>query len=189
MPTTKPLLRFPWFLPVDSVAWSSVTKNMKETKIQWCHSTVNPVMGCKGCELWPGLSHLLTTIEQGIGKESCINSQQIPTFLRQVLADRKMSDIYRDREAISVTLARSLKAGPGAKTLIADIIRSQAKCYAGLLGTMRSCHPGHAKCFEEPQQFPGRVAEAASWAQPQPKENQSKPWLIGMPRLIFISDN
>ena len=26
---------------------------MKSTKIQWCDSTVNPVMGCDGCELWP----------------------------------------------------------------------------------------------------------------------------------------
>ena len=24
----------------------------KTTAIQWCHSTVNPVMGCDGCELW-----------------------------------------------------------------------------------------------------------------------------------------
>lgn len=161
---------------------------MKETKIQWCHSTVNPVMGCKGCELWPGLSYLLTSIEQGIGKGRCINSQQIPTVLRQVLADRKLSEIYRDREAISASLAHSLKAGPPTEKLIADIIRSQAKCYAGLLGTMRWSHKGHAKCFEEPQQFAGRVAQAASWGEPQTRENQAKPWLNGMPRLIFISD-
>ena len=25
---------------------------MKNTNIQWCHSTINPVMGCDGCELW-----------------------------------------------------------------------------------------------------------------------------------------
>ena len=30
-----------------------------QTKIQWCDSTVNPVMGCDGCELW------------GSGRESC----------------------------------------------------------------------------------------------------------------------
>ena len=23
-----------------------------KTKIQWCDSTVNPTMGCDGCELW-----------------------------------------------------------------------------------------------------------------------------------------
>lgn len=23
-----------------------------ETKIEWCDSTINPVMGCSGCELW-----------------------------------------------------------------------------------------------------------------------------------------
>jgi protein gp37 len=99
-----------------------------------------------------------------------------------------MSEIYRDREAISASLAHSLKAGPATEKLIAEVIRSQAKCYAGLLGTMRSSHNGHAKCFEEPQQFPGRMEKTASWAQPQLSENQSNPWLIGMPRLIFISD-
>ncbi len=27
----------------------------KETPIQWCDSTVNPAIGCDGCELWgPG---------------------------------------------------------------------------------------------------------------------------------------
>jgi len=26
---------------------------MKETGIQWTDSTINPVMGCQGCELWP----------------------------------------------------------------------------------------------------------------------------------------
>ena len=26
---------------------------MKNTTIQWADSTVNPVMGCNGCELWP----------------------------------------------------------------------------------------------------------------------------------------
>ena len=23
-----------------------------KTKIQWCDSTVNPTMGCDGCEIW-----------------------------------------------------------------------------------------------------------------------------------------
>jgi hypothetical protein len=26
---------------------------MKDSPIQWCDHTVNPVMGCDGCELWP----------------------------------------------------------------------------------------------------------------------------------------
>jgi len=24
----------------------------KKTTIQWCDSTINPTMGCDGCELW-----------------------------------------------------------------------------------------------------------------------------------------
>ena len=26
---------------------------MKNTPIQWCDATINPAMGCDGCELWP----------------------------------------------------------------------------------------------------------------------------------------
>ena len=30
-----------------------------KTKIQWCDSTVNPTMGCDGCELWGAASVVL----------------------------------------------------------------------------------------------------------------------------------
>ena len=36
---------------------------MKKTNIQWCHSTVNPVMGCDGCELWPGKAQVVAGIQ------------------------------------------------------------------------------------------------------------------------------
>lgn len=73
-------------------------------------------------------------------------------------------------------------------TVVIDVIRSKAKCYAGLLGTMRRWHSGHAKQFEKPKIFPDRMAEAAAWSPPTAREIATKPWLAGLPRLIFISD-
>ena len=91
-----------------------------KTKIQWCDSTVNPTMGCEGCELW----------------------------------------------------------SPGRKT-----------CYAGTLHVrFGGVTPGYAPTFEQVTQFPGRMAQAASWSDLTGKPRQDKPWLKGLPRLIFVSD-
>lgn len=34
-----------------------------DASIQWCHSTVNPAMGCSGCELWPGPAQVAAAIQ------------------------------------------------------------------------------------------------------------------------------
>lgn len=91
-----------------------------KTKIQWCDSTVNPTMGCDGCELWS--------------------------------ADRKT-------------------------------------CYAGSLHVrFGKNNPGYASTFEDVTQYPGRMAEAAQWSDLTGKHRRDKPWLNGLPRLIFVSD-
>lgn len=92
----------------------------RDTKIQWCDSTVNPVMGCDGCELWSG---------------------------------------------------------------------SRRTCYAGVLHGRYGKNPGYADSFDVPEEFPGRMADAAKWkALGRFSERPAKPWLNGMPRLIFVSD-
>lgn len=93
----------------------------KKTDIQWCDSTVNPTMGCDGCELW------------------------------------------------------NPKTG----------VR---KCYAGMLHTRWPNHPGFAKDFLVPEEFPGRMKEAAEWPDLNGKERAENPWLNGLPRLIFVGD-
>jgi protein gp37 len=90
------------------------------TKIQWCDSTVNPTMGCDGCEIW--------------------NSK----------------------------------------------IRT---CYAGTSHTrFGGVTPGYAPSFTEVTLFPGRMVEAARWSDLSGKPHKDKPWLDGLPRLIFVSD-
>jgi protein gp37 len=61
-------------------------------------------------------------------------------------------------------------------------------CYAGQLHAMRGGQPGYAPTFEQVTLFPGRMAEAARWPDLTGKARPEKPWLNGMPRLIFVSD-
>jgi len=91
----------------------------KTTKIQWCDSTVNPVMGCEGCELWTATT----------------------------------------------------KA-----------------CYAGNLHRLRRNHKGFASQFEVPETFPGRMHDASKANDLAETDRTEKPWLDGLPRLIFVSD-
>lgn len=92
----------------------------QKTEIQWCDSTVNPTMGCDGCELWSS---------------------------------------------------------------------TRRTCYAGILHTRFGGHtPGYAPSFEQVTEFPGRMVQAAAWSDLRGKERTTKPWLNGLPRLIFVSD-
>ncbi|WDI43706.1 DUF5131 family protein [Bremerella sp. P1] len=91
----------------------------QSTAIQWCDSTVNPVMGCAGCELWT---------------------------------------------------------------------KSRKTCYAGALHKRLSKNPGFSPEFLRPKLFPGRLKKAAAWSDLTGRERATKPWLNGLPRLIFVSD-
>ncbi len=35
-----------------------------QTQIQWCHTTVNPIMGCGGCELFPKPDIIMLEIDR-----------------------------------------------------------------------------------------------------------------------------
>ena len=55
---------------------------MKNTNIQWADSTVNPVMGCDGCELWPTPATLRREIVRALsrsGIQICTDSLERET--------------------------------------------------------------------------------------------------------------
>ena len=62
-------------------------------------------------------------------------------------------------------------------------------CYAGILH-MRfgGVTKGYAPTFEDVTEFPGRMADAARWKDLSGQKRPDKPWLNGLPRLIFVSD-
>jgi len=148
-------------------------------------------MGCPGCELWPPtskvVSELVAVLETIV---PAISPIQIKNTVADVVGDGGLSEIYSCRDEIASELAKEfhLESNDSKHSVLVDVIRSLAKCYAGQLGTMRGGHKGYADQFEVPKLYPGRMAEAARWGAPTAKEIQTKHWLTGLRRLIFVSD-
>lgn len=88
----------------------------EKTKIEWCDSTCNLMMGCDGCELFPD------------------------------------------------------------------------HCYAARLVNRHAGQAGWPKKFTKPQLFLERMDEALRWKDLAGVDRPHKPWLNGMPRLIFLND-
>jgi len=62
-------------------------------------------------------------------------------------------------------------------------------CYAGVLHRrFGGTSSGYAPEFEQVTLFPGRMRRASQWSNLTGRKRQDKPWLDGMPRLIFVSD-
>jgi protein gp37 len=62
------------------------------------------------------------------------------------------------------------------------------KCYAGKLTQLRAGQKGYPPAFERPAIFPARLAEAERWPNLRGTVRPDKPWLNGLPRLIFLDD-
>lgn len=145
-------------------------------------------MGCDGCELWPGQAQVVAGIQDEIELASGLSGEPLRSVIRRAVDDRRMSDIYGDRESVANEIGAAFNLSDPIRQRVVDVVRQKAKCYAGLLGTFRAGHKGYADKFESPKLYPGRLAEAADWGPPAKKEIVDKPWLAGLPRLIFISD-
>jgi protein gp37 len=62
-------------------------------------------------------------------------------------------------------------------------------CYAGVLHLRYGKNnKGFASTFEDVTHYPGRMEKAARWSDLTGTNRPDKPWLNGMPRLIFVSD-
>jgi len=63
------------------------------------------------------------------------------------------------------------------------------KCYAGWLHVrFGGVTKGYSPTFGQLTLWPGRMAEAAGWPDLTGTRRKDKPWLDGLPRLIFVSD-
>ena len=82
---------------------------MINTKIQWCHSTVNPVMGCDGCELWPTPTAIRSALLPELLPMTSMPKEAVQKQLAEVFDDRTTSEVYRDREEIAEQLTKRLK--------------------------------------------------------------------------------
>jgi hypothetical protein len=63
---------------------------MKTTKIQWCHSTVNPVMGCDGCELWKSAAAIRAVLLALLLRFTSLSGPLVRHALAQVFGDPRV---------------------------------------------------------------------------------------------------
>ena len=61
-------------------------------------------------------------------------------------------------------------------------------CYAGVLTRKYEGKPGWPRLFEQATIFPERLPKALRWKDLRGLARPSKPWLDGLPRLIFLND-
>lgn len=61
-------------------------------------------------------------------------------------------------------------------------------CYAKAWCDRWAGRKGYPQRFEQPELFPGRIEEALAWSDLTGTDRPDKPWLNGMPRVIFLCD-
>jgi len=167
----------------------------RNTSIQWCHDTVNPVMGCDGCELYPTSG----TIRQKLADILCKNGR-MNDALRDVIAMLTRNGpqaVRRDIAQIADGLARAAvpsgaphEVAELASQLSSEVIKLYV-CYAGTLHRFVNANgraKGYAYPFENPTTFPGRMMVATRGPEPTQSDIATKPWLHAFKKLIFISD-
>lgn len=183
---------------------------MLDTKIQWCHSTINPVMGCGGCELFPSPAEILSAIDHKLSACGNWRTGQSRTLFRELIVEaygQILAPLPGHSKSISTTNIWHLRE-PFVEAVRADYGRDAADraelainqavtCYAArrhlnkgrsIVNPTRGANSGYAPTFEVVTQFTGRVSSMARKSDLRGRPDPSKPWLDGCPRLIFISD-
>ncbi len=181
----------------------------KETDIQWADSTVNPIMGCGGCELFPKPAPILNRIDAKLQQVRPRWPDGSTRNIAQVVIDNahksafgegnsnevNTTNLYHCRNYIADAVAG--QAGPVAHEIVVDSIEEAVRCYAAVLhlrkafsiaNPERSPNKGYAPYFEYLTQFPGRMAKMAAAPDLLGAIDPNRPWIDRLARLIFISD-
>lgn len=101
-------------------------------------------MGCDGCELWHSGQHLASALLRATSN-SDVGAAERNAMVSERLDGRPLSQIYVERDCLCEDLQQKLGLNKAGKQAGVDVIRSAAKCYAGLLGTMRAGRKGYAE--------------------------------------------
>jgi hypothetical protein len=180
----------------------------QKTKIQWCDSTTNPVMGCGGCELYPAPAEVISSInaaaaalgvrlDSGRLLKSLIaeSHARIPTPGAGHRDALTTTNIYHFRDRLGKMVADL--HGKAVGHAVVNAIKSAVTCYAAKLHLNRGASiikpertpkKGYAPTFEQLTRFEGRMATAAGWSDLLGTPRPGSPWKDGLPRMIFVSD-
>lgn len=66
--------------------------------------------------------------------------------------------------------------------------KKRKSCYAGVMTNVYKGRKGWPKEFERPEVFTYRLDQAEKWSDLTGTERPDKPWLNGLPRMIFLND-
>ena len=178
------------------------------TSIQWADTTVNPIMGCGGCELFPSPGKVLAAIDEAVAKSGTqIDSRAI--YRRMV--DEAYGVIRNpksgQKNVVNTTNIWHLRKqflkwiktehGQNAEAAAEEAIRQAVTCYAATLHLNKGIKllkpayegkSGYAPIFESVTRFSGRSAKAARLQDLLGRSNPATPWKKQLPRLIFVSD-
>ncbi len=187
-----------------------------KTEIQWCDSTINPIMGCARCELYHSPEQVLTGIDQDLlsaGTRGWQEGTALEHMTRVIAAawqkllesgvepgvghrnELTTTNVHHLRHEFGASVAQQF--GDKAGKLAVAAIERQLSCYAAQLHANRGFNiakpnrkpnKGYAPTFEQLTQFPGRLADASKWKDLSGTDRPKKPWLNGLPRHIFVSD-
>jgi protein gp37 len=174
----------------------------KYTSIQWADGTINPIMGCDGCPLFPKPATIASALVDNLPFP-----EEFRPDLRRIVATEfgwySTTVLYHLRAEIADKITNRLATIEGLEIphdlskQIMEQIASEVRCYAGFLHMRHGKDPrkpdkhtnkGYAPTFEEITKFPGRMAQAAKWSDLAGTDRPEDPWLNGLPRLIFVSD-
>lgn len=181
----------------------------KVTDIQWCDSTINPIMGCGGCELFPSPATITKQIDEAVlVTGSKIDSKRIFQSLVNEAFERlgegashpqkrvvNTTNIWHLKELFESKVATDF--GKAAASAAKTVIRQAVTCYAGILHLNRGASilnpdyepkKGYAPIFETVTPFEGRVSDAAKWSDLLGTRNPNSSWKDDLPRMIFVSD-
>ena len=179
-----------------------------DTPIQWCDSSVNPIMGCYGCELYPPTSEVLRAIDAAVTATGTqIDSKAMLQPLVEDAVSKLEAPLAGHKNELNNTNIWNLRKlfaslvetmhGKAAADAVTATIRSKLACYAAklhfnkgadILKPKKVPHKGFAEIFEMVTLFEGSVFKAAKHSDLLGCVRQDAEWKGSLPRMIFVSD-
>jgi protein gp37 len=178
------------------------------TDIQWADTTVNPFMGCAGCELFPPPGKVLEAIDAavadtGVGIDSRLIYKELVQEAYAKIPNPKpghknavnTTNIWHLRTLFLAQVKREL--GKETEAAAEKAIRQSITCYAATLHLNRGLNllkpdyegkEGYAPIFERLTKFDGRSMKTARLNDLLGMTHPETPWKNGLARLIFVSD-
>lgn len=178
----------------------------QETKIQWCDTTVNPIMGSAGCELFPSPVKVLEAVDEAIADAApgwtSGSARKVYKALIKDAYDAINDPGEGHRNTVTTTNIWHLRErffdrvldqfGRDAAEAAEASIAREITCYAAtlhmnrgysLVNPDRGMNKGHAPTFEQLTHFEGRVAEVIDRRQLEGADEDEKPRLSPTQRL------